>query len=46
KLLRELKPGTRIVSHHFFMEGWAPEKTIQAGGRLVYLWTVRDEGVR
>lgn len=46
KLWRELRPGTRIVSHHFFMEGWPPEKQIQVGGRIVYLWTVRDEGVR
>lgn len=40
KLLRELKPGTRIVSHAFRMGDWQPGKTLQVGGRSVYFWTV------
>ena len=27
KLLAELKPGTRIVSHDYPLSGWIPEKT-------------------
>ena len=27
RLLKELKPGTRIVSHDFDMGDWAPEAT-------------------
>ncbi len=46
KLLSELKPGTRIVSHSFDMGDWAPAKTVQSGGRTLYLWVVpeRDTG--
>jgi precorrin-6B methylase 2 len=41
KLMKELKPGTRIVSQTFTMgERYPPEKTVQAGYTSVYLWTV------
>lgn len=40
KLLRELKPGTRIVSHAFRMGDWEPEQTQEVDGRMIYFWTV------
>ena len=40
KLLAELKPGTRIVSHAFRMGDWQPEKTETVEGRTIYFWTV------
>jgi SAM-dependent methyltransferase len=40
RLLRELKPGTRIVSHDFDMGDWKPEKTVQVGSKTVYYWTI------
>ncbi|MFN3326479.1 MAG: SAM-dependent methyltransferase [Bryobacteraceae bacterium] len=40
KLWKELKPGTRIVSHNFDMGDWKPEKTVKVGAHTVYLWTV------
>lgn len=42
KLLSDLKPGTRVVSHSFDMGDWKPEKTItvQPGGQRLYLWTI------
>jgi SAM-dependent methyltransferase len=40
KLLRELKPGTRIVSHDFDMGDWKPERTVQVGSKTVYFWTI------
>ena len=40
KLWRELKPGTRIVSHAFRMGDWPPEKTADVNGRQVYFWRV------
>lgn len=43
KLLKQLKPGTRIVSHAFDMGKWKPEKTIMVEGRVLYLWTVPDK---
>jgi hypothetical protein len=42
KLLRELKPGTRIVSHAFDMGDWQPERTEQVDGRTIYYWTVPE----
>jgi trans-aconitate methyltransferase len=40
KLLSELKPGTRIVSHAFRMGDWEPQKTQEVDGRMIYFWTV------
>ena len=41
KLMKELKPGTRIVAHRYgFGDDWPPEKTVQAGASTLYLWTV------
>ncbi|MGE3840176.1 MAG: cyclopropane-fatty-acyl-phospholipid synthase family protein [Vicinamibacterales bacterium] len=40
KLLSELKPGTRIVSHAFDMGDWQPEQKLEVEGRTVYYWTV------
>jgi trans-aconitate methyltransferase len=48
KLLRELKPGTRIVSHNFDMGDWTPEQTrrmeVEGIEHTVYLWTVPARG--
>jgi len=44
KLLKELKPGTRIVSHAFAMGDWKPERTLEVGGRAVYFWTIPARG--
>jgi tRNA A58 N-methylase Trm61 len=42
KLQRELKPGTRIVSHHFDMgDAWPPELSQDVGGLMIYMWTVK-----
>ena len=42
KLLSDLKPGTRVVSHAFDMGDWKPEKaiTVPGGGQRLYLWTI------
>ena len=40
KLMAELKPGTRIVSHSFDMGDWAPEQTLDVDGSRVYHWTI------
>ena len=44
KLLKELKPGTRIVSHAFDMGDWTPEKTAQVSGSSIYLWRIPPRG--
>jgi SAM-dependent methyltransferase len=40
KLLKELKPGTPVVSHAFSMGDWQPEATESVGGTTVYLWRI------
>jgi SAM-dependent methyltransferase len=40
KLLRELKPGTRIVSHTFDMGDWEPDYIGQVRYRTFYYWVV------
>jgi SAM-dependent methyltransferase len=44
KLLADLKPGTRIVSHAFNMGSWKPQQTLNAGGSTVYFWTIPAKG--
>ena len=42
KLKRELRPGTRIVSHQFRMDDtWPPEASQDVDGLMIYLWTIR-----
>jgi protein-L-isoaspartate O-methyltransferase len=42
KLLKELKPGTRIVSHWHDMDEWKPEKSEFVSGRRLYLWRIPE----
>jgi predicted RNA methylase len=39
KLNKELKPGTRIVSHAFDMGDAKPIETLNVNGRTIYFWT-------
>ena len=41
KLLKDLRPGTRIVSHDFHMGDWKPEKhELVDAASNIYLWRV------
>ncbi|OGP61158.1 MAG: hypothetical protein A2162_07025 [Deltaproteobacteria bacterium RBG_13_52_11b] len=41
KLLRELKPGTRVVSHSHDMESWEADQTMTSSeGHRVRLWVI------
>lgn len=42
KLWRELKPGTRVVSHTFDMEDWKPDKVEKVGGSEIFLWVIKE----
>jgi SAM-dependent methyltransferase len=44
KLMKELIPGTRIVSHAFDMGDWKPEKTANVSGSPIYLWRIPARG--
>ncbi len=44
KLLRELRPGSRVVSHQFDMGDWVPERSFEVAvvgaSRRVFLWRI------
>jgi SAM-dependent methyltransferase len=44
KILRELRPGSRVVSHNFGMDSWAPDERsevrVEDIAHDVYLWIV------
>jgi SAM-dependent methyltransferase len=40
RLLAELRPGTRVLSHDFDMGDWPPDARDDGGGTPVYLWIV------
>jgi len=40
KLLKELRPGARIVSHQFRMGDWNPDREIVVDFRPLFLWRV------
>jgi len=50
KLLSELKPGTRIVSHNYDMGDWKPERsaklTVDGTEHVVFMWTVSKRAGR
>ena len=35
-----LRPGTRVVSHAFTMDDWAPDQVESSEGRTAYMWIV------
>jgi SAM-dependent methyltransferase len=40
-LERQLKPGTRVVSHRFTFGDWKPEVEQHLEGTSIYLWTIK-----
>jgi ribosomal protein L11 methylase PrmA len=43
RLLTELKPGTRVVSHVFDMgPEWPPDESVMVGFSPLFLWTIRS----
>ena len=57
RLIRELRPGTRIVSHDFDFGDWKPERTVSldldekydvtgSWSSTIYLWTVPPRTVQ
>lgn len=47
-LEKQLKPGTRIVSHRFELGDWKPDKTVTVTGEdgdeyKIHLWTVKEK---
>jgi len=43
QLWKQLKVGTRVVSHAFDMGSeWPPEKTAEVDGRTIFYWTITE----
>lgn len=43
QLWKQLKVGTRVVSHDFDMgEIWPAERRVEAGGAVIYFWTITE----
>lgn len=40
KLFKEVRPGTRVVSHAFDMADWEADSTMRIDGRVVHYWLV------
>lgn len=39
RLIEQLKPGTRVVSHHFGMgDSWPADRTERVGNDIIHLW--------
>jgi len=46
KLMKDLKPGTRVVSHRFTIGDWTPDETVKVKGEdgdeyTLHIWTVK-----
>jgi len=44
KLLKELKPGARVISHDYDMGDWKPDKEVQLEGHKIYYWVIPANG--
>src|SRR5687768_5031489 len=40
KILNDMKPGSRIVSHSFDMDDWKPDAEDEVDGSTIYYWVV------
>jgi SAM-dependent methyltransferase len=40
KLLRELRPGARVVSNTFDMGDWEPDRKVAVGMESIYYWVI------
>lgn len=40
KLMKELSPGTRVVSHAFDLGNWRPQQRTSVSQRPIFLWVV------
>lgn len=43
RLMAQLRPGSRVVSHQFEMGNWKPAKKLESNGRTVYFWVIPEK---
>jgi precorrin-6B methylase 2 len=44
RLLAQLRPGARVVSHWHDMGDWKPARSVRVAGRTLYLWIMPGRG--
>lgn len=42
RLLKELKTGSRLVSHSFEMGEWLPEQSLEVETKFIHQWTIPE----
>jgi cyclopropane fatty-acyl-phospholipid synthase-like methyltransferase len=43
KFRSQLRPGSRIVAHHFAMgDAWPPDESRDINGLMIYLWNIKE----
>jgi SAM-dependent methyltransferase len=42
RLLAQLRPGARVVSHSHDMGDWKPARTVKVEGRTLHLWVIGE----
>jgi hypothetical protein len=40
RLLEQLRPGARVVSHTHDMGDWRPTRTVRLSGSTLHLWVI------
>lgn len=40
RIIEQLKPGTRVVSHDWDMGDWKPDQTVELGSKTLHMWVV------
>jgi SAM-dependent methyltransferase len=43
RLLAQLRPGARVVSHSHDMGDWKPARTVKVAGRTLHLWVIAGQ---
>jgi precorrin-6B methylase 2 len=43
RLWKELRVGSRVVSHAFDMDTWKPDQTLDVDGRQVFFWRITEQ---
>jgi ubiquinone/menaquinone biosynthesis C-methylase UbiE len=46
KLFKELKPGSRVVSHDFDMGDWKPDKEVSLESHHIYCWVIPADAAK
>jgi len=46
KLYKELKPGSRVVSHDFDMGDWKPDKEVPLESHRIYFWVIPADAAK